>query len=87
MAPRQSTRLVSRTNDQHLITPRVREPAKPTDNHQSDSTDLEYTVVRIVRQLGSGTNTRYVVGWYGLGAEDNTEKPPENLPQHFIMQY
>lgn len=87
MAPRQSTLLVSQTTNLHLTTPRGEESAKPTTNHQHDGTDPEYIVDCIVKHMGSRTNIRYVVQWYDYGAEDNTEEPPENLPQHFITRY
>lgn len=47
----------------------------------------EYAVERIVRHVGSGNNTRYVVLWYRYGPEADTGEPQEHITPHFILRY
>lgn len=45
---------------------------------------LEYTVNYILRHVGEGDNIRYIVHWFHCTPVDDTAKPPEHIPEHFV---
>lgn len=47
----------------------------------------EYSVDRKVSHVGRGNNVKYVVGWYGYTAADDTVQPTAHIPEHFITRY
>lgn len=47
----------------------------------------EYVVDKIVRQIGMAKDVKFVVLWYGYKPSEDTIKPADHIPQHFITRY
>ena len=57
------------------------------DGTVDDDRKNEYVVDKIVRHVDDEGDTKYVVRWYGYGADEDTVEPAEHLPRHFIDRY